>query len=72
MIFSVPFNIADITGLRLKLLTEIIISSFRPECNLRYSGNGFMLGVNWIHFQFNRPFQKKEEPYNLYSLRGTS
>ena len=29
-----------------------------------------MMGFNWIFFSFNRPFQKQDEPYNLYSLKG--
>ena len=39
--------------------------------NMHYLGNRFQLGYNWIHFQFSRPFQKRDEPYNLYSLKGT-
>ncbi len=39
--------------------------------NIRYNGELFSMGMNCIHFQFSRPFQKKDEPYNLYSLKGT-
>ena len=39
--------------------------------NVRYTGEQFSMGLNGIHFQFSRPFQKKDEPYNLYSLKGT-
>ncbi len=39
--------------------------------NIRYAGEQFSMGLNCIHFQFSRPFQKKDEPYNLYSLKGT-
>jgi hypothetical protein len=38
--------------------------------NVRYSGSRFMIGVNWIFFRFSHAFQKHDEPYNLYSLRG--
>jgi hypothetical protein len=38
--------------------------------NLRYSEKRFLLGINVIHFHFSRPFQKRDEPYNLYSLKG--
>ncbi len=44
---------------------------FSAGMNLRYNSNRFMLGINWIHFQFNRLFEKRGELYNLYSLRGT-
>jgi hypothetical protein len=39
--------------------------------SIHYLGNRFQMGINWIHFKFNRPFQKQDEPYNLYSLKGT-
>jgi hypothetical protein len=38
--------------------------------SIHYLGNRLLLGFNWIHFQFSRPFQKQDEPYNLYSLKG--
>jgi hypothetical protein len=44
---------------------------FSAGMNLRYSSNRFMMGVNWIHFQFSRSFEKRGDLYNLYSLRGT-
>jgi len=39
--------------------------------NIRYAGQRFNMGFNCIHFEFSHPFQKKNEPYNLYSLKGT-
>ena len=27
--------------------------------NIRYSDNHFLMGFNWIHFHFSRPFQKR-------------
>jgi len=39
--------------------------------NIRYTGEPFSIGLNCMHFQFSRSFQKKDEPYNLYSLKGT-
>jgi Helix-hairpin-helix motif len=39
--------------------------------NIRYTGEQFMIGLNCIHFHFSQPLQKKDEPYNLYSLKGT-
>jgi hypothetical protein len=39
--------------------------------NIRYSGEQFMIGLNFIHFQFSHPFQKRDEPYNLYSFKGS-
>jgi len=39
--------------------------------NIRYTGERFLIGFNFVHFHFSRPFQKRDEPYNLYSLKGT-
>jgi hypothetical protein len=39
--------------------------------NIRYAGRQWGIGLNCIHFQFSRPFQKKDEPYNLFSLKGS-
>lgn len=39
--------------------------------NIRYSDAQFHVGLNAVRFQFSRPFQKRDEPYNLYSLKGT-
>jgi hypothetical protein len=38
--------------------------------NIRYTGKQSGISLNCMHFQFSRPFQKKDEPYNLYSLKG--
>ncbi|HEV3224416.1 MAG TPA: helix-hairpin-helix domain-containing protein [Puia sp.] len=40
--------------------------------NIRYSTNRFLIGFNWVQFHFDRPFQKRNEPYNLNSLKGKS
>ena len=39
--------------------------------NIRYTGQQSGMGLNFVHFQYSRPFRKKDEPYNLYSLKGT-
>jgi hypothetical protein len=38
---------------------------------MRYAARQLGISLNCIHFQFSRPFQKKDEPYNLYSLKGS-
>jgi hypothetical protein len=38
--------------------------------NIRYTGTPFSIGLNCVHFEFSLPFRKKDEPYNLYSLKG--
>ena len=45
-------------------------NQFSAGGNLVYSASRFNAGVNFTHFRFAKSFQKKEEPYNLYSFRG--
>jgi hypothetical protein len=45
---------------------------FSAGGNIRYTGARFLVGLNWMHFHFSRSFQKRDEPYNLYSLNGTN
>jgi Helix-hairpin-helix motif len=45
---------------------------FSAGANIRYTTNRFSLGFNNVQFRFSRPFQKRDEPYNLYSLKGTN
>ena len=46
-------------------------SQFSIGGNFRYTCDQGMLGFNMIHFHFSRPFQKRDEPYNFFSLKGT-
>jgi hypothetical protein len=43
---------------------------FSAGGNISYSDSRLTAGINFVHFQFSRPFQKRDEPYNLYSLKG--
>ncbi len=45
-------------------------SQFSAGANIRYSENRFLIGFNWVQIHFSRPFQKRNELYNLYSLKG--
>lgn len=45
-------------------------NQFSAGANIKYSGNRFLIGFNWVRFHFSRPFQKRDELYNLYSLKG--
>jgi hypothetical protein len=37
---------------------------------VQYAGRNFSMGFNTIHYQFGKPLQKRDLPYNLYSLKG--
>ncbi|HEY8733029.1 MAG TPA: hypothetical protein VIL90_00595, partial [Puia sp.] len=43
---------------------------FSAGGNIRFRSKQFMVGFNYIQFHFSRPFQKRDEPYNLYSFHG--
>jgi hypothetical protein len=38
--------------------------------NLIYRGNRWHVGVNGVYYQFSKPVQKRDEPYNLYAVNG--
>lgn len=39
--------------------------------NVSYIQNNFKIGVNAVHFQFSKPFNRDDVPYNNFSFRGT-
>ena len=38
--------------------------------NISYNQNNIHVGVNAVHFQFNRSFNKDDQPYNNFAFRG--
>lgn len=40
--------------------------------NALYRGNRWYIGLNTVYYQFSRPLQKRDEPYNLYAVNGKS
>ncbi|MEP6747614.1 MAG: hypothetical protein ABJB86_07805 [Bacteroidota bacterium] len=40
--------------------------------NIKYQGNNWHAGINSIHYNFSKPIQKQDEPYNLFALQGSS
>lgn len=38
--------------------------------NLACTGRRFHAGVNGVYYHFSHPVSKREEPYNLYAIRG--
>ncbi len=47
-------------------------NQFSTGGNLNFSTASLSLSMNCIYFRFSHPFQKKDEPYNLYSFKGHS
>lgn len=40
--------------------------------NVKFAGHGWHVGVNGVYFSFSKPLQKRDEPYNLYGVRGSN
>ncbi|HEX7904098.1 MAG TPA: helix-hairpin-helix domain-containing protein [Chitinophagaceae bacterium] len=40
--------------------------------NIIYRGNRWQVGINGVYYRFSLPVQKREEPYNLYAISGSS
>ncbi len=38
--------------------------------NISYNNGAFHIGANAVHFQFNRPFVRDDQPYNNFAFRG--
>jgi hypothetical protein len=39
--------------------------------NISYRDNNFAIGLNAVNYQFSKPLQKRDEPYNFYALSGS-
>lgn len=37
---------------------------------IQYKGDRLKIGVNGVYYQFSLPLQKRDEPYNLYAMKG--
>lgn len=40
--------------------------------NISYRRTGFSMGLNGVHYQFSKSFQKRDEPYNKFAIVGKS
>jgi hypothetical protein len=58
--YRTPSEIAD--------KNRIALTSFGG--NINYQTSSFKIGVNTVAHHFNIPFQKADEPYNLYAISG--
>ncbi|HET9744910.1 MAG TPA: helix-hairpin-helix domain-containing protein, partial [Chitinophagaceae bacterium] len=46
------------------------LGQFTLGGNIKYKHANWHAGLNAIHFNFSSPVQKRQEPYNLYAIRG--
>lgn len=40
--------------------------------NIKWLGKSWQLGINSVYYHFSLPISKRDEPYNLFSIRGRS
>lgn len=40
--------------------------------NMKWLGKTWQLGINSVYYHFSLPISKRDEPYNLFSIRGRS
>ncbi len=40
--------------------------------NMKWLGKSWQLGINSVYYHFSLPISKRDEPYNLFSIRGRS
>jgi Helix-hairpin-helix motif len=38
--------------------------------NVKYTGNRWHIGINGVNYQFSKPVQKRDEPYNIFAISG--
>jgi len=38
--------------------------------NVKYTGNRWNIGLNGVNYQFSKPVQKRDEPYNIFAING--
>lgn len=48
------------------------ISQWATGGNISYKGRDYHIGANGVYYQFSLPVQKRDEPYNLYAINGSS
>lgn len=54
-----------------ELADRYAIREFGAGGAIQYKANRWHLGVNGVHYQLEKPLQRRNEPYNLYRFSGT-
>lgn len=47
-----------------------VLGQFSYGANVRYSTSSWSIGINAINYKYSMPIEKRDEPYNLYSIRA--
>jgi len=48
------------------------LNQFAVGGNLKFKTDRFHIGINAIHYNFSSPVRKRDEPYNLFAINGSS
>ncbi|MFN2458780.1 MAG: ComEA family DNA-binding protein [Chitinophagaceae bacterium] len=46
------------------------VDQFSFGGNVSYNSTGFKFGISTVHYQFSKPLQKRNLPYNLFAITG--
>lgn len=49
-----------------------ILSQFAAGTSTRYKKSGWQFGINAVYYKFSIPVGKRDEPYNLYAIKGSN
>ncbi len=49
-----------------------ILSQFAAGASTRYKRPGWQFGINAVYYKFSIPIEKRDEPYNLYAIKGSN
>lgn len=49
-----------------------ILNQFAAGASTRYKTSGWQFGINAVYYKFSIPIEKRDEPYNLYAIKGSS
>lgn len=49
-----------------------ILSQFAAGASIRYKKSGWQFGINAVYYKFSIPVVKRDEPYNLYAIKGSN
>ena len=47
-----------------------VLSQFSYGANLSYKRPGWHAGINAVYYQYSMQIEKRDEPYNLYAIKG--
>jgi hypothetical protein len=53
-----------------EIMDKNVLSQFSSGANLKYKKPDWQIGINAVYYKYSIPIEKRDEPYNLYSIKG--